>query len=51
MDKVSLPKRFYKDASVVRSELGFSVELDGRAIKTPAKTTLTLPSEALAIAI
>lgn len=51
MDKVSLPKRFYKDAAVARDENGFSVELDGRAIKTPAKATLTLPSEALAIAV
>ena len=51
MDKVSLPKRFYKDAAVARDENGFSVELDGRASKTPEKATLTLPSEALAIAV
>lgn len=51
MDKVNLPKRFYKDASVVPGEEGFSVELDGRAIKTPAKATLSLPSEALAKAV
>lgn len=51
MDKVNLPKRFYKDAAVARGGEGFSVELDGRAIKTPAKATLTLPSEALAKAV
>ena len=51
MDKVNLPKRFYKQASVASGEEGFSVELDGRAIKTPAKATLTLPSEALAKAV
>lgn len=51
MDKVNLPKRFYKEASVANGEDGFAVELDGRAIKTPAKTTLSLPSEALAKAV
>lgn len=51
MDKVNLPKRFYKDAAVARDGEGYSVELDGRAIKTPAKATLTLPSEALARAV
>lgn len=51
MDKVNLPKRFYKDAAAVRLDDGFSVELDGRAIKTPAKATLTLPTEKLAKAV
>lgn len=51
MSTANLPKRFYKDASVAHGDRGFSVELDGRAIKTPAKATLTLPSEALAKAI
>lgn len=51
MDKANLPKRFYKDASVAQSDRGFGVELDGRVIKTPAKTALTLPSEALAKAV
>lgn len=48
MEKVNLPKRFYKSASVAQSADGFAVELDGRAIKTPAKTALSLPTEALA---
>ncbi|MFN3214330.1 MAG: ATP12 family chaperone protein [Henriciella sp.] len=51
MDKTNLPKRFYKQASVSTCNGGYSVELDGRPIKTPAKATLTLPSEALARAI
>lgn len=51
MDQTNLPKRFYKQASVSPCDGGYSVELDGRPIKTPAKATLTLPSEALAQAI
>ena len=51
MDKVSKPKRFYKQAGVQALEAGFAVELDGRAIKTPAKAPLALPSEPLAQAI
>lgn len=51
MDKSNLPKRFYKQASVASAELGFSIALDGRPIKTPAKATLTVPTEALAEAI
>lgn len=48
MDKVNLPKRFYKAASVAKSDAGYAVELDGRGIKTPAKKLLTLPTEPLA---
>ena len=48
MDKVDKPKRFYKQAATAPAENGFTVELDGRPIKTPAKATLSLPSEALA---
>lgn len=51
MDKVTLPKRFYKSASVAASESGFAVLLDGRAVKTPAKAPLTLPTAKLAEAI
>lgn len=51
MDKVDKPKRFYKHASATPVEGGYAVELDGRPIKTPAKVTLTLPSQALADAI
>ena len=51
MDKVTLPKRFYKTAAAAEVQGGFAVELDGRPIKTPAKTGLTLPTKALADAI
>ncbi len=51
MDKVTKPKRFYKVASIASVDGGYAVELDGRPIKTPAKVTLTLPTEALAKAV
>lgn len=51
MDKTHLPKRFYKQASVAPEGEGFAVLLDGRAIKTPAKTALSVPTEPLAAAI
>ncbi|MBE7636785.1 ATPase [Sneathiella sp. P13V-1] len=44
-------KRFYKQATSGEVEEGFTVLLDGRAIKTPAKAPLVLPSVALADAI
>jgi chaperone required for assembly of F1-ATPase len=44
-------KRFFKTAEAVTTENGFSVLLDGRPIKTPAKADLVLPTEALAQAI
>lgn len=51
MDNVTQPKRFYAQAGVRQVGQGFSVELDQRPIKTPAKATLTLPTPALAEAI
>ena len=48
MDKGNLPKRFYKQANIASEDSGFSIELDGRPIKTPAKVTLTVPTETLA---
>ena len=45
------PKRFWKEASVAPAEGGFTIQLDGRPVKTPAKTLLVVPSEALASAI
>ena len=44
-------KRFWKEAKAVAFEDGFSVQLDGRGVKTPAKVSLTLPSLAMAEAI
>ncbi|MEL7231820.1 MAG: ATP12 family protein [Pseudomonadota bacterium] len=51
MDKVTQPKRFYKDATVEAVSSGWTVHLDGRGVKTPAKAALALPSEALARAV
>ncbi|MEM7492089.1 MAG: ATP12 family protein [Pseudomonadota bacterium] len=48
MDKVTKPKRFYKAAGVKGSENGWSVTLDGRIVKTPAKSPLCLPQQKLA---
>ena len=44
-------KRFWKDTRAVATEGGFTVELDGRRVKTPAKAPLLLPSQAMAEAI
>ncbi len=43
-----LPRRFYKDATVASVAEGHTVLLDGRAIKTPGKRALVLPTAALA---
>lgn len=45
------PKRFWTSSAVVAVEGGWTVQLDGRAVKTPAKTLLVVPTEALAHAI
>lgn len=37
LNRVELPKRFYKSVDVVRDEAGYSVTLDGRQVKTPGK--------------
>lgn len=42
------PKRFWKQAEVAETEGGFTVLLDGRALKTPAKTPFWVPTRALA---
>lgn len=44
-------KRFWKSALVAEVDGGFAVELDGRAVKTPAKQTLCVPTHAMALAI
>ena len=44
-------KRFYKEASVVEAEGEFSVTLDGRKIRTPAKAELIFPNRVLADAV
>lgn len=42
------PKRFWKAATPTPVEGGFTVTLDGRPVKTPAKALLVLPTEGLA---
>ena len=44
-------KRFWKDVAVIPVEGGWSVQLDGRPIRTPARELLLVPTEALAQAI
>ena len=46
-----IAKRFWKTADVAELDNGFSVQLDGRPIKTPAKAPLKLPTRAMASAI
>ncbi len=43
-----VPKRFWKEAAVAETDGGWTVQLDGRAVKTPAKAALVLPSRAYA---
>lgn len=45
------PKRFWKVATVTEVDGGFSIALDGRTLRTPAKAALILPTRALAEAI
>lgn len=44
-------KRFWKAVSVAADGAGFEVRLDARAVKTPAKRPLILPTRAMAEAI
>jgi chaperone required for assembly of F1-ATPase len=44
-------KRFYREAAIASAAGGYSVILDGRPIKTPAKLGLIVPNAALAAAI
>ena len=44
-------KRFYKETAVDAGDGGFRVLLDGRPMRTPAKTPLVVPTEGLAAAI
>lgn len=44
----SLPKRFYKAVDIAEAEGGWTVQLDGRAIRTPMKHGLVAPTRRLA---
>lgn len=46
--KKPLPKRFYKDVTVVERDGSYGVALDGRPVKTPARQNLEVPTAALA---
>jgi len=46
-----MKKRFYKNAAVQELDDGFTVVLDGRAVKTPAKQSLVIATEKLAEAV
>ena len=41
-------KRFWKTATAEACEGGFTVRLDGRAVKTPAKSAFVMPTLAMA---
>lgn len=45
------PKRFWKAADVAETEGGFTVLLDGRAVRTPAKAAFVVPTHAMAHAV
>jgi chaperone required for assembly of F1-ATPase len=44
-------KRFWKEVSVVPEGSGWAIQLDGRPVRTPARSPLVVPNEALAKAI
>ena len=44
-------KRFYREAAISPEEGGIAITLDGRAVRTPAKALLRVPTEELAEAI
>jgi chaperone required for assembly of F1-ATPase len=43
----NLPKRFYKEATAAPLNGGYTVLLDGRGVKTPARAALVVPTRAL----
>ncbi|MDE4099530.1 MULTISPECIES: ATP12 family chaperone protein [Rhodobacterales] len=45
------PKRFWKATAIAETDDGYTVELDGRRVKTPAKALLEVPSQQMAEAI
>jgi len=42
--KTQLPKRFYKRAEATETKEGFVIHLDGRPVRTPARSLLLVPS-------
>jgi chaperone required for assembly of F1-ATPase len=48
---LSVPRRFYKTAGSAPVDGGWSILLDGKALRSPAKRPFVLPTEALAKAV
>ncbi|MGL4322637.1 MAG: ATP12 family chaperone protein [Beijerinckiaceae bacterium] len=46
-----MPKRFWKEVSVLRDDDGYTLALDGKAARTPARHPLQFPDAALAEAV
>jgi chaperone required for assembly of F1-ATPase len=46
-----LPKRFYNSAEAAKQDGGYGILLDGRAVRTPAKSHVVVPDEKLALAL
>ncbi|MET0376821.1 MAG: ATP12 family protein [Rhizorhabdus sp.] len=44
-------KRFYKSVTTEQLETGHAIRLDGRAVKTPARAELVLPTSALGLSV
>lgn len=44
-------RRFWKEVTVERDDAGWAVRLDGRAVRTPARASLSVPNRVLADAI
>ena len=52
LNKVELPKRFYKAVDVARLEDGYAVTLDGRQVRTPGhKLPIVVPALSIAQAL
>lgn len=51
LNKVELPKRFYKEVGVGAATGGFAVTLDGRSPRTPGQKPVVVPQQALAEAM
>ena len=44
-------RRFWKEATVAEEDGGFTVRLDGRPVRTPAKRAIVMPTRAMAQAV
>ncbi|MGE0741386.1 MAG: ATP12 family chaperone protein [Hyphomonadaceae bacterium] len=47
-EATTFPRRFYRTVAVVEAGEGFTIHLDARALKTPARASVSLPTRALA---